>query len=117
MKTSERRSYLRFRTVLPVLVDSPVHGTRRCIARNVSSGGLCVEMDDPFPLNSEVRVWFVAPDGTRITATGMVRNHYFFNYCTGDRHRQLRGMGVRFVDFRDTGEHALKSVLSRMRLH
>lgn len=112
---AERRSYLRFETVLPVLIESHQYGSLRCIARNVSTGGLCLEMDEPFPLGSAVRVWFTAPDGTQISATGQVKHHYVFNYCSGpERYRQLRGMGVRFTEFETTSEHALNNVLDRL---
>jgi hypothetical protein len=111
---ADRRSYLRFETVLPVLIETPGQETQRYVARNVSCGGLCLETREPLPLGTPIRVWFVAPDGTRIGASGLVRNHYVFNYRTGDRTRQCRGMGVRFTAFHDSGERALRSVIERM---
>lgn len=111
---AERRSYLRFETVLPVVVETPGHGAHRYVARNVSCGGLCLETQEPLPLGTSLRVWFVAPDGTRIGASGLVRNHYVFNYTNGQRPRQCRGMGVRFTAFHDSGERALRSVIRRM---
>ena len=112
--SSDRRSWLRFQTVLPVVIESTDHGAQRCVARNVSCGGLCVELAEPLPLGSEVIVWFMTPDGARIGASGVVKNHYVFNYWTDRIPRQLRGMGVRFLSFDGVGEQRLASSLDRL---
>ena len=112
---SERRSWLRFRTALPVLIESQLHGAMRCVARNVSKGGLCVELHEPLPLGTAISVWFIAPDGTRIGAAGVVKNHYIFNYFCDQKQRQVRGMGVRFTGFEPDSEGKLRDSLGRLR--
>ncbi|MCB9558687.1 MAG: PilZ domain-containing protein [Deltaproteobacteria bacterium] len=113
---TDRRSWLRFRTILPVLLESPLYGQQRCIARNVSGGGICIELADPLPLGTELRVRFTAPNGTEIVAIGCVRNHYVFNYATRQRYRQLRGIGIRFTAFDGAAETRLRRVLDRMQV-
>ena len=111
---ANKRSWLRFQTVMPVLIRSKTHGDFRCVARNVSEGGICVEMREALPLGSNIEVEFIAPDGTKIGASGVVRNQYVFNYCRDRRHRQLRGIGVRFSDFDDGSAKDLNVALDRI---
>lgn len=62
MKT-ERRGATRLRLAFPVLIEGP-YGIRRCMGRDISSGGLFVETADPYPPGSLVRVIFSVPDGS-----------------------------------------------------
>jgi hypothetical protein len=97
----ERRRFLRFEILAPVKVDSPAHGEVRCVARNISEGGICLETRDPLPLGSEVSVYFGAEEETVMMAIGRVRNHYFLNYGPENAPRSFVGMGVRFSAFHD----------------
>ena len=73
-----------------VRLESLLFGEIYCVARNVSAGGIFLELPDPLPLGAAVRVCFPVPDGSGdVVATGEVKNHYFINY-TQARH-QPRG--------------------------
>lgn len=97
----ERRRFLRLEILAPVKVDSAIHGEVRCVARNISEGGICLETQEPLPLGSEVSVYFGADEGTVMMATGRVRNHYFLNYGPDTAPGSFVGMGVRFSAFHD----------------
>lgn len=62
MKT-DRRGAQRLRLAFPVLVEGPF-GLRRCMGRDISSGGLFLETPDPYPPGARVRVIFAVPDGS-----------------------------------------------------
>jgi PilZ domain-containing protein len=102
MTNKERRAALRFDKVFPVQVDSLLYGTIRCVARNISEGGMFLETPEPFPLGTEVHIHF-EQDGEAMVARGEVKNHYFFNYAQGSRAQSLSGMGIRFLHF-EAGE-------------
>ena len=89
---------MRFDKIFPVQVESTLYGTIRCIARNISCGGMFLETVEPFPLGTEVQIHF-AHAGESIVARGEVKNHYFFNYAEGPSPRSLSGMGIRFLRF------------------
>ena len=68
------------------------------------------------PLGSEIRVSFEMPDSqASIIARAEVKNHYVFNYCEDGVLRWARGMGVRFVEFMEDAEEALRLSLTRCR--
>lgn len=95
----KRRSY-RFDKVFPVSVSSRVFGDSHGIARNISAGGIFLEVADPLPLGSVVHVHFQMPDSDdEIVARGEVKRHYFLNYNDAQGPRQMTGMGVRFTAF------------------
>ena len=98
MKTTERRAALRFDKIFPVQVESALYGTIRCVARNISTGGMFLETPEPFPLGTEVTIHF-EQDGESMAARGEVKNHYFFNYAEGPSAHSLSGMGIRFLHF------------------
>jgi len=52
----EQRQHLRFDKVFPVRVESVLFGELPGIARNVSAGGIFIEMRDPLPLGARVRI-------------------------------------------------------------
>ncbi len=100
-----------------VRVESLLFGELYCIARNVSAGGIFLEMPDPLPLGAAVRVCFLTPDGTgEVVATGEVKNHYFINFTQGGATRAVSGMAVRFTSFENESHHVLADCLSRMRV-
>ena len=69
----EKRQHLRFDKVFPVRVESVRFGELPGVARNVSAGGIFIEMREPLPLGSRVRVSFCNPDETaEIVAIGEV---------------------------------------------
>ncbi len=101
MSTTNKRQALRFEKVFPVIVSSETFGDLNATARNISAGGILLEVQEPLPLGTEVRIHFWMPDSqARIVARGEVKNHYFLNFSDGaGGQRSLTGMAVRFSAF------------------
>jgi hypothetical protein len=114
---NEQRAHFRFDKMFTVRLESPLFGESYCIARNVSAGGIFLELPDPLPLGATVRVCFLTPDSSgEVVATGEVKNHYFINFTQGGTSRAVSGMAVRFTSFENEGHHILADCLSRMRV-
>ena len=114
---SDQRAHLRFDKMFTVRVESLLFGEIYCVARNISAGGIFLELADPLPLGATVRVCFPVPDGSgEVVATGEVKNHYFINFTQGGLSRAVAGMAVRFVSFENEGHHVLADCLTRMRV-
>jgi hypothetical protein len=113
----EQRAHLRFDKMFVVRLESLLFGEIYCVARNVSAGGIFLELPDPLPLGAAVRVCFPVPDGSGdVVATGEVKNHYFINYTQAGSTRAVSGMAVRFTSFENESHHVLADCLSRMRV-
>jgi hypothetical protein len=113
----EKRIDMRFNKVFPVVVGSEVYGDTPGIARNISTGGMLVEMFEPLPLGSFVTVHFRLPDGPDdIAVRAEVKHHYCFNYCQGDEPTSTRGIGLRFVEFVQDGAGRLEESFTRSRV-
>jgi hypothetical protein len=114
---SDQRAHLRFDKMFAVRVESLLFGEIYCVARNVSAGGIFLEMPDPLPLGASVRVCFPVPDGSgEVVATGEVKNHYFINFTQGGSSRAVAGMAVRFTSFENESHSVLADCLTRMRV-
>lgn len=114
---SEKRQHLRFDKVFPVRVESVLFGELPGIARNVSAGGIFIEMRDPLPLGARVRISFLNPEETaEIVAVGEVKNHYFMNYVQDGATRSISGMAVRFEGFENDSHQVLDDCLNRLRV-
>ena len=112
----KRRSY-RFDKAFPVAISSRVFGEGNGIARNISSGGMCLEVSEPLPLGSVVRVHFAMPDSDgEIVARGEVKRHFFLNFSDEEGPRQLTGMGIRFIGFEEGGQSDFGERLGRLAL-
>src|SRR6478735_1592572 len=104
----EQRGHLRCDKMFVVPLETLLYGEIYCVARNVSAGGIFLEMPDPLPLGAAVRVCFPVPDGSGdVVATGEVKNHYFINYTQGGTSRAVAGMAVRFTSFENESHHVL----------
>jgi hypothetical protein len=102
----ENRFHIRFNKAFPVVVVSELYGDTPAVARNISAGGMFVEMADPLPLGSVITICFPSAGGDELRARGEVKHHYCFNY--GDESGEpavARGIGLRFVEFFPDGEH------------
>lgn len=113
----EQRQHLRFDKIFPVRIESILFGEFQAIARNVSAGGIFVELHDPLPIGAKVRVSFMNPQQTiEISALGEVKNHYFINYSqNGDLH-SISGMAIKFEKFDSEDRAALEDCLNRFRV-
>ena len=103
-----KRQSLRFDKVFPVLISSDQFGESNAMARNISAGGILLELSEPLPLGTHVRVHFTmagpwnessTTQGPSIVARGEVKNHYFLNFCDESGPRSMTGMAVRFTEF------------------
>jgi hypothetical protein len=113
----EKRQHLRFDKVFPVRVESILFGELDCVARNVSAGGIFVEMTEPLPLGAHVRVSFLSADSAaEIVALGEVKNHYFMNYAKEGLTHSVSGMAVRFYAFENESQQILTECLDRFRV-
>jgi hypothetical protein len=102
---TDQRIHVRFDKIFTVLVGSELYGDSPAIARNISAGGMLVEMAFPLPLGSVVTVHFrcVRPDADddEIVARAEVKHHYCLNFAQGEEASVMRGIGLRFIDFDD----------------
>ena len=98
--TEKRRNH-RFDKAFPVSIRSEAFGERCAVARNISAGGMMLEVTEPLPLGTAVQVYFSMPESpARIVARGEVKNHYFLNFgAAGGKKKGLTGIGVRFTGF------------------
>jgi PilZ domain-containing protein len=117
IEVEDQRAHLRFDKMFVVRLESLLFGEIYCVARNVSAGGIFLELPDPLPLGAAVRVCFPVPDGSGdVVASGEVKNHYFINYTQAGTTRAVSGMAVRFTSFENESHHVLADCLSRMRV-
>jgi len=117
-----KRQSLRFDTVFPVLISSEQFGEANAMARNVSAGGILLEIQDPLPLGTRIRVHFSfqpvsrhRDTGPTIVACGEVKNHYFLNFSDAEGPRSLTGMAVRFTEFETDSRDAFAEGIGLMR--
>ncbi len=114
---ADKRYALRFDKVFPVIIGSELFGDSEGVARNISSGGMWVEMQDPLPLASVVTVRFSIPDSSgEIVARAEVKHHYTFNYATDGEPTSARGIGLRFVEFVESSADLFHEAFTRNRV-
>jgi hypothetical protein len=98
-------------------VESILFGELDCVARNVSAGGIFVEMTEPLPLGAHVRVSFHSADSAaEIVALGEVKNHYFMNFAREGLTHSVSGMAVRFYAFENESRQILADCLDKFRV-
>ena len=109
----ENRFHIRFNKAFPVMVLSELYGETGAVARNISEGGMFIEMADPLPLGSVVMVSFRASGGGDLSARGEIKHHYCFNYTgpTGEPCLS-RGIGLRFTEFFPHGDRPFDRLFS-----
>jgi hypothetical protein len=104
----EKRIHTRFDKAFVVVIGSELYGDSNAIARNVSAGGILVEMSYAPPLGTVVTVHFQNPRPDdlldEIVARAEVKHHHYLNFGTGDEAASTRAIGLRFVEFVDAGE-------------
>jgi hypothetical protein len=103
LSPQDQRIHVRFDHMFPVVVGSELYGDSPAIARNVSTGGMLVEMAFPLPLGSVVTVHFTCAreegDPDEIVARAEVKHHYCLNFAGGGEPAATRAIGLRFLDF------------------
>ena len=104
----EKRIHTRFDKAFVVVIGSELYGDSVGIARNVSAGGILVEMSYAPPLGTVVTVHFqyTREDEQRdeLVARAEVKHHHYLNFTGGDEAASTRAIGLRFLEFLDAGE-------------
>lgn len=105
---SEKRVHTRFDKAFLVVIGSELYGDTWAIARNVSAGGILVEMSYAPPLGTVVTVHFQHARGDElmdeIVVRAEVKHHHFLNFKTSDETAATRAIGLRFIEFVDSGD-------------
>lgn len=112
----EKRIHNRFDKAFVVVIGSELYGDAVAIARNISAGGLLVEMSYAPPLGSVVSVHFryerEAGIADEIVARAEVKHHHYLNFAGAGDQAATRAIGLRFIEFLDPGER-----VERDRIH
>ena len=111
----EKRIHTRFDKLFLVVIGSELYGDSFAIARNVSAGGILVEMTYAPPLGTVVTVHFQhVREGDQvdeIVARAEVKHHHYLNFTGSGEAASTRAIGMRFLEFVDLGDDALDSAL------
>lgn len=119
----EKRIHTRFDKAFLVVIGSELYGDAIAVARNISAGGLLVEMSYAPPLGTVVTVHFQYARESdvvdEIVARAEVKHHHYLNF-TGprvtnpsgpgswpareDEAASTRAIGLRFLEFLDPGD-------------
>jgi hypothetical protein len=104
----EKRIHTRFDKACLVVIGSELYGDSFAIARNVSAGGILVEMTYAPPLGTVVTVHFQIhreeDKVDEIVARAEVKHHHYLNFLGGNDAASTRAIGLRFLEFIDAGE-------------
>jgi hypothetical protein len=104
----EKRIHTRFDKAFVVGIGSELYGDTVAIARNVSAGGILVEMSYAPPLGTVVTVHFQhARDDDELdelVVRAEVKHHHYLNFTGGNDAASARAIGLRFLEFIDPDE-------------
>ncbi|HSS01790.1 MAG TPA: PilZ domain-containing protein [Kofleriaceae bacterium] len=107
-KRIEKRIHTRFDKAFLVMIGSELYGDTVAVARNISAGGILVEMTYAPPMGTLVTVHFqhARDDGEldEIVARAEVKHHHYLNFTGGNDAASSRAIGLRFVEFLDPDE-------------
>lgn len=96
----EKRTTNRVNRSFAVSVMSKGFGQSYAIARNVSCGGIMLEMPKPLPLGTPVYVQFAIPEAhSQVVMKGEVKHLYVLNFSSTGPDKTFVGMGIRFTEF------------------
>jgi len=121
LRVAEKRIHTRFDKAFLVVIGSELYGDSFAIARNISAGGLLVEMSYAPPLGTVVTVHFqymregdvtemerggLGPTRgvDEIVARAEVKHHHYLNFSGGNDAASARAIGLRFIEFLDPGD-------------
>jgi hypothetical protein len=128
----EKRIHTRFDKAFLVMIGSEIYGDTFAVARNISAGGILVEMSYAPPLGTVVTVHFqhvredepldrretggTAPHGIdkprdaesplidELMVRAEVKHHHYLNFAGGNDAASARAIGLRFLEFVDPDE-------------
>lgn len=107
-RAADKRIHTRFDKAFLVVIGSELYGDAFAIARNISAGGLLVEMSYAPPLGTVVTVHFqYQREGDvmdEIVARAEVKHHHYLNFTGGNDAASARAIGLRFIEFLDPGD-------------
>jgi hypothetical protein len=105
MPAPEKRIHTRFDKAFLVVIGSELYGDSVAVARNVSAGGILVEMTYAPPLGTVVTVHFQhARDDEQldeIVLRAEVKHHHYLNFTGGNDAASSRAIGLRFLECLD----------------
>ena len=97
-RRSSKRIALTLDVAVPVLIRGP-DGVQRGLARNVSEGGMLIEMEELPALGHRLEITFAGITGScSVTLFGEVRHHVGWQHSSQGTTMMMRGIGVRFID-------------------
>ena len=103
----EKRIHTRFDKAFLVVIGSELYGDSFAIARNVSAGGILVEMTYAPPLGTVVTVHFQHARAEdlldEIVVRAEVKHHHYLNFTGSGEAAATRAIGMRFLEFVDPG--------------
>ena len=119
LSAREKRLHMRFDKAFLVVIGSELYGESVAIARNVSAGGILVEMSYAPPLGTVVTVHFQHVRGEdlvdEIVARAEVKHHHYLNFtdpgAADGEAASSRAIGLRFVEFIDLGDRTAPEFL------
>ena len=106
----EKRIHTRFDKAFVVVIGSELYGDSFAIARNVSAGGILVEMTYAPPLGTVVTVHFqynrddASERIDEIVVRSEVKHHHYLNFSGSGEAASTRAIGLRFLEFVDLGD-------------
>jgi len=104
----EKRIHTRFDKAFLVVIGSELYGDSFAVARNVSTGGILVEMTYAPPLGTVVTVHFQHARGEdlldEIVVRAEVKHHHYLNFNGSGEAASTRAIGLRFLEFVDAGD-------------
>lgn len=117
----EKRIHTRFDKVFLVVIGSELYGDSFAIARNVSAGGILVEMSYAPPLGTVVTVHFQHARSDEqideIVARAEVKHHHYLNFTGSGEAASTRAIGMRFLEFVDLAESSAGGRMDPMLVH
>lgn len=107
-RPTNQRLHTRFDKIFLVVIGSELYGDSFAIARNLSAGGILVEMPYAPPLGTVVTVHFqhAREDEVldEIVARAEVKHHHYLNFTGANDAASSRAIGMRFIEFVDPGD-------------